>query len=395
MGRSIWKVYATLTLLAALFLRAGIFAVPLAEHDERIYRALTEQTLAGNGNTLRGHSLLESGWVEKRMYDSPVFFHPPVGIWVFALASRLGGGTDQALQAAQLFCFAVFFFAMLFVFAELLPEALWISRLAFPPLVALTPIIAHVGTKVWLENPRLAFFALTLAASVAPARMPGVFRFLVLAAASLLLEFTKIESVIALPFVYGLSASLSGGNRFRRALVALFALNLLAAGGWLWYSEAMHYGPGRPTEALLAANSFVRHVTSDTSPARFFLNFLTLCATLLPSAFAVFFFPGARGPRFALLSLVLSQCFFYVGLSAFGYSKMARYLVLAVPGSLLLFAYACEGLARFLPKAKPCARRGVGVGLAAALAICFALECGQGVNVLVNHVRDALVEPVF
>jgi hypothetical protein len=394
MGRSIWKVYATLTLLAALFLRGGIFAVPVAEHDERIYRALTEQTLNGKGNTLRGHPLLENGWVEKRMYDSPVFFHPPAGIWVFALASRLGGGTDQALQAAQLACFAVFYLGMLFVFLALLPKACLLVQLVFPPLVALTPILAHVGTKVWLENPRLAFFALTLAGAVAAAQKPVPSRLALLGLASLLLELTKIESVIALPFAYALGASLGGGRDYRRALAGLFALNVLVAALWLWYSGAIHYGPGRPTEALLAANSFVRYVTLETSPARFLRIFLTLSATLVPSLLMLFFLPGRKAPR-ALILLVLSQCVFYVGLSAFGYSKMARYLVLAIPGSLLLFAFACDNLVRFLHAEKPGARRGVGFGLAAALAICFALECGQGVNVLVNHVRDALVEPVF
>src|SRR5512143_2855527 len=104
-GKSRMSPFVVLAI--ALVARAGIFAQPHLEGDERIYAALLEQVRAGRGYTLQGHPILAQDWMIAEQYDTPLFYHPPGGLAWFALfVVPLG---EPGWDVAQLAAFAVFF----------------------------------------------------------------------------------------------------------------------------------------------------------------------------------------------------------------------------------------------------------------------------------------------
>lgn len=392
-------------LALGLAIRFLIFAYAFEDNDEVIYHSLVDNIVRGKGYSLHGHPLLEQVWMSKAMYDSPVFFHPPVGIYFFWLVQGLVGLDIAGIKAAQLVCYVIFFLSGLGVLRLVFPKPSPALLVAFPVLLAFTPIYAHTNLKVWIDNPRLAFLMVHFFCCLLLVRNKGSGVFALAALTSFLSPFTKVDGLLALPFLYGAAWSLETSREWRKKLAlffgALLVLNGIGVAWWLLYSEALKYGPGRPSEELMAVNEFVRFATKVMDTRKFLVDYLKLLTTLVPSliVIAACALQGGRnnwkgllaklGPRAFLFGWVLSHFLVYWYLAEHGYSKLIRYLLMTTPATLLLFAFAVEDL-----RAQT-RRTWLTAGLAVLLFLAFQSEVLHGVRTLVFGTNDPMVYPVF
>jgi 4-amino-4-deoxy-L-arabinose transferase-like glycosyltransferase len=157
-----------IVLAIALIARAGIFALPHQEGDERIYAALLEQVRAGHGYTLSGHPILEKDWMIAEQYDTPLFYHPPGGLVWFALFTGMFG--QHGWSIAQLAAFAIFFAATVALARDALPSLSFPADVTIALLAGFTPIVAHVSMHYWLDGPQVAATAVGAWLAVRAAR---------------------------------------------------------------------------------------------------------------------------------------------------------------------------------------------------------------------------------
>jgi|GEM_PF-5091204 4-amino-4-deoxy-L-arabinose transferase-like glycosyltransferase len=139
-----------LLLVVQAFLLSPAFFVPHIENDEVIYKALAAQTtFVLQGYTLRGTSIFAS---LPAIYDTPLFFHPPVYILLGkALAALVGenGFVVVSVAAALGTTLATFLLGKLMYGerAGLVAAALWV----------LNPLQLFVAQRIWLDA-LLVFF---------------------------------------------------------------------------------------------------------------------------------------------------------------------------------------------------------------------------------------------
>lgn len=183
--------------LAGLMVRVPILFHDHPEGDERLYTALVQQLDSGRGYTLVGHPILGTGHFNPAHYATPLFFHPPGGILVFLGAYRLGGPTG--LGSAQLAAFLVFFAGILVLARGMLGRLSNLQLVVLAALGAATPVVAHVNTKIWIDNPKIALATLGGGLLLLGLREE---RRLLSTAGGLLLGggcFTKIDTALVLP----------------------------------------------------------------------------------------------------------------------------------------------------------------------------------------------------
>ena len=391
--RIAYGAYVVVVLLIALAFRSAIFGLPDEENDEMIFRALVEALGSGLGYTLRGHPLLSANFGEiARTYDSPVFLHPPAGIFFFYAVTKVFGLTRWALRLAQPLAFTAYYLAGLAALDAYFPDLEMCARLMAAPLLAFTPIYAHTNLKVWLENPRLAYFVVHMFFLALFLRAPSRGRAVLAACTGLLPVLTRVDSLAAYPFLYLFADSVF--PRHRRFLAGLFAGFSLVVVSWLVYSRALQYGPGRPPPELLAHNAFLRFFATEFPAWLFTAHFLKLTATLIPALAA---FAGLRAlhatteaarPRWTLALWALSQLALYAGLGLFGYMKLQRFLILALPACTFLAVVAASDLLR-------ARKTPVLAALGLFLALGFLTEVGEGVYVLLTNGTEASLRPPF
>ena len=388
----IFLLLALAILFVASFVRLTSMT-QFSDGDEYIYAALVQQLQAGRGYTLRGHPLLNSPLISKSHYDSAYFFHPPVGVFFFYLVAKIIHPLSSALRWAQIFSFAIFYFAMLVTRQLLQNDRRLLPFLAFALLVAFTPIYAHTNMKAWIDNPRLAFFALHFVFLLYATQRPRVWALLGVILSSLLVVLSKVDGLLALPFVqvFVLLLNFKENKKYVPIGLAVLLFNLIVVVLWLWLSNALHYAPGHPSQELLNMNPFIRYVTLAVSPWIFFIGFAKVVSTFLPSAIVLLVCRKGRfGPPEVLLLWVFCFCSAYFLLGSFGYSRVLRYLLFVTPACLLLFSYAIEQLL-FLQKGQ----RGLTIAFTTLLLLGFGLEIYQGVQTIRVHNLEALIEPSF
>jgi hypothetical protein len=391
--RIAYWAYVAFVLVFALTCRSVIFGLPDEENDEMIFRALVESLSTGLGYTLRGHSLLSTNFAEiARTYDSPVFIHPPAGIFYFYAITKVFGLTRWALRFAQPLAFAVYYLAGLKALDFYMPDLERGARFLAAPLFAFTPVYAHTNLKVWLENPRLAFFMVHFFCLAFYLRAPSRAKAILAVLTSLAPVLTRVDSLAAYPFLYAFADSIF--PRHRRFFWGLLLLNALAVVSWLLYSSALQYGPGRPPAELLEHNKFLRFFVVEFSSWNFAAHFFKLTASLLPAVVALLglsalgMISGSARPRWTLALWALSQVALYAALGFFGYMKLQRFLILALPASVFLAVITASDLIR--------ARKSLAVlALAAFLALGVFIEVGEGIYVLFTNGTEASLRPPF
>jgi 4-amino-4-deoxy-L-arabinose transferase-like glycosyltransferase len=392
-----------LAFLFGLFVRLPAFRAVHDEGDEVIYSALVEQLEAGRGYTLHGHPILSRGFVERSQYDTPLFYHPPGGVAFLWGFKKLFGPTG--LLVAQPFCFALFFWSVIALASALLPRMAPLVLWLLAGSAALSPVVAHINTKLWIDNPRLSLLTLSAALFAWSARRAS-WRLNLLSAAALgAAVFIKLDTAIGVLLIPALSwpaLEALPGARQRLTWIAPLAL---AAGAaitcWLSWRWAAYGGlalgaPGKPSAALVATNAYIRAVTVERSPWFYFTATPLAFPTLFSSAALLALLAAARKPlrdawlQLGLLLLLLS---FYAFLGAQGYSKLLRYSAFTTLPILLLAATLLQGalFAKDAPARRWEPARRLRVPLLALVALCCAAEWATGFRAAVMDTQLALI----
>jgi 4-amino-4-deoxy-L-arabinose transferase-like glycosyltransferase len=364
-------------------LRWKIFALPVREGDEQVYKALVEYVLVGQPYSMSTHPLVTEGVLSASIYGAKVFYHPPAGIYffsLFALPWRLPG-----LKLAQLVCFAIFYWSLYGCTRELFPRLKGWRLACLAPLFALTPIIAHIGLRIWIDNPKMAFFTLFLFLLLLARRKSWAWW--AAGVLGVVTVLTKVDALVGFPFAF--LFLLPGDRATLRRLALVGGAAVLAAFAWSLYAETIFHAPSMPTPESMALNRYSWETTVGISPGIFVLTFFKVVTSVLPAGLVLLLLRKRRekaGPGEIALVAVLGIVLVYFFLCAFGYAKLLRYLCITAPFAALLVASALEKLDFKRKLAWP---------LAALLFLGMAAEIGQGVNILVNKPRIALVEPAF
>ncbi len=381
-----------------MVLRAPVFFEDHNEGDEVIYGYLVDQLEEGRGYTLQGTDLIEYGVLDANTYGRKLFFHPPGGIALFWLFDSVMGG--YGLPMAQIFCFGVFFWAMV-ASAYLLglpPLAVALTGL----LSAVNPILVHVSTHYWLDGPIAAFSSLSLALFILALNKKSA---VTAAAAGAILGFASLIKITAFFVVPGfvlLAYFLLARPRLKD-FVLLSACFLMAAFivqlPWeLWQLEVLGTPfpgwAGRPSQALIESNTYVRYLTVVRSPWIYLTLLPKVMWTAGPALVLYFLSLSDRktaGPGAAFILWIAVVLGFHIALGAQGYSKVLRYVILAVPPAILLFSMTVPLM---LKRYREGSSRWLYAILLAFSALAVALEAAAGVKSALLYSID-LIFPLF
>jgi len=386
------RLYAFLVFALAVTLRWQLAAYVLDEGDERVYTTLTENVLAGHAYSIQDSPYVTQGKLPISLYGRPVFFHPPFAIYLFALFVKLFGAAGYAL--AQIFCFALTYGALLACVQLLYPRLRGGFAYLVAPLAALTPILVNLNLHVWLDNVKVALFTSLFYVLLRAARSHNRAWWIAAAALALAATLTKLDALGAFPFAF--LVVLGVAENRRRTLLRLAAITapcLLAALLWSLHADTLVHPPSLPTAESRAMSPFTHHWTDEASLPGFALSFLKIVGTFLPSVLLLFALRPRRDERRLPLLFSLwagGLLLFYVGTSAFGYAKLLRYLCLAVPATVLLFAGVVDAL-----RASPRRRSGLVVAAAALLLAGYVVEIAHGLHFAINVPRAAQMEALF
>jgi 4-amino-4-deoxy-L-arabinose transferase-like glycosyltransferase len=370
------------------------------EQDEKIYVALVEQLNAGKGYTLQGHPVLKELVGEQYGYN--LFFHPPGAIALFWTFDRVFG--DRGLPLAQVFSYIIFFWSLMWLGSLLIRPFDAIAALTLAILGSITPIVAFVMGRFWLDGPIVAFATLAAALFAAGALKD---RLWLVAAAGAVLGYAiliKLTSVLVAPSLLALVWALRPREPLRKYVIWGGVLMLVAFlvqvpwEIWQWREIGSPFPvwAGKPATRLVQNNQFVYFQTVVRSPWAYVQLLPQVIWTLIPS---VVMWVAARRVRetwrtgAALMLWIVTVVAAHMVLGAMGYSKILRYIVLVSPATCLLFALTFSTAIRTF-------RQPRGMSTAAVLVIIlagagFGLEIAQGLKTsLHDNARSDMLSPL-
>lgn len=370
------------------------------EQDEKIYVALVEQLNAGKGYTLQGHPILRELVGEQYGYD--LFFHPPGAVALFWVFEHLFG--ERGFPLTQVFSYIVFFWALIWLGSMLIRPFDGVAAISLAILGSITPIMAFVIGRFWLDGPIIAFS--TLAAAVF---LAGVLRnrlWLVGAGGALLgyAILIKLTSVLIVPALFTLAWALRPREPWRRyatwagVLLGVALLVHLPWELWQWRTIGSPFPTwaGKPATRLVQNNQFVYFQTVVRTPWAYVQLLPQVIWTLIPSFLLLMYARRVRDVGrvgAGLLLWILTVVAAHMVLGAMGYSKIVRYVVLVTPATCILFALAFSATVDELRR-RP--RVTLGAGLLVVLAVTgLGLEVAQGLRTsLHDNARSDMLTPL-
>jgi 4-amino-4-deoxy-L-arabinose transferase-like glycosyltransferase len=271
-------------------------------------------------------------------------------------------------------------------------------------LGATTPLMSHVAGRFWLDGPLLAFATLAVALHVGGAIERR--RWMVIAAGLALGYASLIKAtavLVVLPAV--VLAQALAPQRFAKVVRdagCLVGLALVVHLPWLVWQWSVLGTPfpewaGRPPASLVNANPYVHYLTVVRS-AWTYVELLPQIMWTVGPAFLLWWSGRRFGDTFRVGGALLAWVVLVVGahmvLGAMGYSKVMRYVILMVPGGVLLISL---GVSRAVERARAAGRRTIGVWVLLLLAAAgLGLEVAQGLRTsLHDNARMDLVRPLF
>lgn len=394
-----WKILLLLFALG-IFLRVPVFFDHHDEGDEIIYSFLVVQLEQGKGYTLQGTDLIEYGILDKQQYGRKLFFHPPGGVGLFWLFESIFG--SNGFPMAQMFSYALFFGSMVATAYLLCIPSLGILSVGL--LSAFNPIIVHVNTHYWLDGPLVAFSAFSMAVFIWAVNKRSyslaVAAGFILGAASLI----KITAFLVAPGFVLLAWFLLERPKLKDFIILSACFSVTAAAVqlpweiWQWKVLGTPFPgwAGKPSQALIELNQYVRYLTVVRSP----WIYLTLLPKVMWSVVpALILYAVTLNDRKAMglgavfIVWMATVIAFHVVLGAQGYSKVLRYVILAAPPAILLFSVSVPLVLKRFREGSPKAR-GLYGALLVISAIAVALEAAAGVKSTVLYAID-LIFPLF
>lgn len=383
-----------------IFLRVPVFFDHHDEGDEIIYSFLVVQLEQGNGYTLQGTDLIEYGILDKQQYGRKLFFHPPGGVGLFWLFETIFG--SNGFPMAQMFSYSLFFWSMVCA-AYLLgtpPMGIVLAGL----LSAFNPIIVHVNTHYWLDGPLVAFSALSLAVFTWAANKRS---YLLAVAAGFILgcaSLIKITAFLVVPGFVLLAWFLLARPKLKDFIIlsACFFVTAVAVQLpweiWQWKVLGTPFPgwAGKPSQALIESNQYVRYLTVVRSPWIYITLLPKVMWTIVPALILYVFTLNnrkVRGLGAAFILWIATVLVFHVVLGAEGYSKVLRYVILAAPPAILLFSMSVPLVLKRFREGGSKARAFYGALLIIS-ALGVALEAAAGIKSTALYAID-LIFPLF
>jgi len=370
------------------------------EEDEKIYVALVEQLNAGKGYTLQGHPLLRELIGEQYGYE--LFFHPPGAVALFWVFQHVFGESGFAL--VQVFSYGVFFWSLMWLGSILIRPLDAVAAIALAILGSITPIMAFVAGRFWLDAPIIAFS--TLAAALF---LTGVTRGRLwsIGAGGAVLGYAiliKLTSVLIVPALLMLAWALRPREAWRQyaiwaaVLVGVAFLVQVPWELWQWHVVGSPFPSwaGKPATRLVMTNKFVQFQTITRGPWAYVQLLPQVIWTLIPSFLML---AASRRVRdvgrvgAGLVCWIVAVVAAHMILGAMGYSKILRYVVLVTPATCILFALTFSATVESLRRARVTA----GAVLLVTLAVAgLGLEVAQGLKTsLYDNARGDMLTPLL
>jgi 4-amino-4-deoxy-L-arabinose transferase-like glycosyltransferase len=370
------------------------------EQDEKIYVALVEQLNAGNGYTLQGHPLLKELVGEQYGYE--LFFHPPGAVALFYVFQHLFG--ERGFALVQVFSYVVFFWSLMWLGSILIRPLDDVAAITLAILGSITPIMAFVMGRFWLDGPIIAFA--TLAAAMF---LTGIERnrlWLVGAGGAVLgyAILIKLTSVLIVPALLVLAWALRPRETWRQyamwaaVLVGVAFLIQVPWELWQWHVVGSPFPSwaGKPASRLVQSNQFVYFQTVVRGPWAYVQLLPQVIWTVIPSFIMWAVMRRVRDVGrvgAGLVCWILAIVVAHMILGAMGYSKIVRYIVLVTPATCILFALTFSATIESLRT-----RRGITAGALLLVTLAFAglgLEVAQGLKTsLYDNARGDMLKPL-
>jgi 4-amino-4-deoxy-L-arabinose transferase-like glycosyltransferase len=375
---------------------------PRLEHDEQIYVALVSQLETHKGYTLRGSPVLARNWMSRSQYDQPLFFHPPGGIALFWLTSRIAGEEGPAL--AELLSYGTFFISVLLLCPLVIGATDRVTFALVALLAATTPILLHSAGRLWLDAPLLAFSTLAVTAFVAGVvhqrRLLVVIGGLVLGYAS----WIKLTALLTIPGAVAIALAVRGAQDRRwlwRQAAVFVGVALAVQLPWELIQWRMTGSPfpawaGRPSPELVAGNPYVHYLTVVRGPSFYVTMLPQVVWTIVPSLLLLLHQwrdATLRRKGVALIAWIAAVVLVNTWLGANGYSKLLRYVILVTPATVLLFGLVFSGALRLLRTRAP--RRALTLALVVLALAGVSLEAAQGLRTALHDNQESdLIVPL-
>ena len=370
------------------------------EQDEKIYVALVEQLNAGKGYTLQGHPLLRELIGEQYGYD--LFFHPPGAVALFWVFEHLFG--ERGFPLVQVFSYVVFFWSLMWLGLLLIRPFDAVAAICLAVLGSITPIMAFVMGRFWLDGPIIAFSTLAAAMFLA-----GVARnrLWMIGASGAFLGYAvliKLTSVLTVPAFLVLAWTLRPRETVRQyaiwasVLLGVAVLVHLPWELWQWHLIGSPFPTwaGKPATRLVDSNQFVYFQTVVRGPWAYVQLLPQVIWTFIPSCVLGVYARRVRDVArvgAALMIWILAVVAAHMILGAMGYSKIVRYIVLVTPATCLLFALTFSAAVGELRRRS---RLTVGAGVLVVLSVTgLGLEIAQGLKTsLHDNARSDMLVPL-
>jgi len=370
------------------------------EQDEKIYVALVEQLNAGKGYTLQGHPILKELVGEQYGYE--LFFHPPGAVALFYVFEHLFG--ERGFALVQVFSYVVFFWSLMWLGSILIRPLDDVAAITLAILGSITPIMAFVMGRFWLDGPIIAFS--TLAAAMF---LTGVVRdrWSLIVTGGAVLGYAiliKLTSVLIVPALLVLAWALRPRETWRQyatwaaVLVGIAFLVQVPWELWQWHVVGSPFPSwaGKPASRLVQSNQFVYFQTVVRGPWAYVQLLPQVIWTLIPSFIMWAIMRRVRDVGrvgAGLTCWILAVVVAHMILGAMGYSKIVRYIVLVTPATCILFALTFSATIESLR-----ARRGLTAGAVLLVTLAFAglgLEVAQGLKTsLYDNARGDMLKPL-
>ena len=165
---------------------------------------------------------------------------------------------------------------------------------------------------------------------------------------------------------------------------------------WMVFGTPFPGWAGKPSQALIESNQYVRYLTVVRSPWIYLTLLPKVMWAIVPAlVFYILTFkdPKARGVGAAFILWIATVLVFHVVLGARGYSKVLRYVILAAPPAILLFSMTVPLILTRFREGVGNARRMYGALLIVAV-LAVLLEAAAGVKSTALYAID-LIFPLF
>jgi len=328
---SSWKVWLVLALI--LSSKTAVFFQSHEENDEVIYTLLAQNVVESGHYTLPPDA--PERLLENPRYNRPLFYHPPLFVWLLAPFVWLGSASSGVIVslAGHALCVAAIW---IFVREWSLgggrsPRVAAICLLA----AAFDPILSSISARLWMDNVLAGFVSLSLCLAFVASRKQSVALWTLCGVLGGLACLTKLSAVVVLWFpVLVLAVQPVPLRKKAGSFLALVIPMGVAVGAWLGYFHHVYgvFLPDWVAPGPADENPFIRMIRAR--PLHYYLVALMSFQPLLLLALLGILPKSFRWSSSLLFSIALvPACFlpFISWMSARELGFMSRHLAICIP----------------------------------------------------------------